>query len=116
MCCSCQKGRGDTFMGRKTDLKKELQSFKKEISKRMPIECMLFFGSRAKGTAKKYSDVDLLIVSKKFQRKKFHRRSVELYDYWKLDYPVDFLCYTPEEFNKKKKMITIVRQAVKEGI
>ena len=39
-----------------------------------------------------------------------------MYDYWNLDYPVDFLCYTPEEFEKKKKEISIVKEAVKEGI
>ena len=39
-----------------------------------------------------------------------------MYDYWSLKYPVDFLCYTPEEFNKLKKQITIVREAVENGI
>lgn len=34
------------------------------------------------------------------------------------DGPVDLepLCYTPEEFEKKKKQIGIVSEAVKEGI
>jgi len=39
-----------------------------------------------------------------------------MYDYWNLNYPVDFLCYSPEEFNKLKKQITIVRGAVENGI
>jgi hypothetical protein len=29
---------------------------------------------------------------------------------------MDILCYTPEEFEKKKKQIGIVRTAVEEGI
>jgi len=33
-----------------------------------------------------------------------------------MDYPVDFLCYTPEEFEEKRKEISIVRQALKEGV
>ena len=39
-----------------------------------------------------------------------------MYDYWNLNYPVDFLCYTPKEFNKLKNQITIVREAVRDGI
>jgi len=33
-----------------------------------------------------------------------------------MDYPVDFLCYTPEEFEEKRKEISIVRLAIKEGV
>jgi hypothetical protein len=39
-----------------------------------------------------------------------------MYDFWDLNYPVDFLCYTPEEFNKLKKEVSIVSEALKEGI
>jgi hypothetical protein len=39
-----------------------------------------------------------------------------MYKFWNYDLPVDFLCYTPEEFERMKKMITIVSHAVKEGI
>lgn len=103
-------------MDRKTALKLELKCFKKKLSKKIPIQKMIFFGSRAVGKPKKYSDVDLIIVSEKFKTKKFHERPVQLYDYWDLDYPVDFLCYTPKEFNNLKNKICIVQQAVNEGI
>jgi len=39
-----------------------------------------------------------------------------MYDYWNLDLPVDFLCYTPKEFNKLKKQISIVKEAIENGI
>ena len=97
-------------------IKHQLKVFKKELSRDMPIKKLLFFGSRSKGKGKKYSDIDLLIVSDKFKNKKFHQRPVKLYDYWNLEYPVDFLCYTSEEFEKYKRMIGIVREAVKEGM
>jgi hypothetical protein len=35
---------------------------------------------------------------------------------WTMDYPVDFLCYTPEEFEEKRSEISIVRHAINEGI
>lgn len=68
------------------------------------------------GKPKKWSDIDLIIVSKKFQKERLLRRGLQLYDYWNLDYPVDFLCYTPEEFDKAKKRVTLAGEAEKNGI
>ena len=87
-----------------------------EVNKEMPIKKMILFGSRANGKAKKGSDVDLLIVSKKFENLDFFERGAKMYDYWDLKYPVDFICYTPKEFDRLKKMVTIVREAVRNGI
>lgn len=97
---------------KKSNLINELKEFKNKNK----IEKMYLFGSRAMGRVHKWSDVDLIVVSKKFNGKGILKRSPELYTKWDLDYPVDFLCYTPEEFNKLKKQITIVRDAVIEGI
>ena len=94
----------------------DLKEFKKNLSKLLFINKMILFGSRTYGTQKKWSDFDLIIVSKDFRNKISFRRSLGFYKYWNLDYPVDFLCYTPEEFNKLKKQITIVREAVEHGI
>ena len=80
------------------------------------LEKMYLFGSRAWGNPHKWSDVDLLVVSKKFRGKGPLQRSPPLYLDWNLNSPVDFLCYTPEEFNKLKKQITIVREAVEKGL
>ena len=98
------------------EIKREIKKFKEKIDKKTRVEKLIIFGSFARGRMKKDSDIDLLIVGKNFRGKKFFERPVGLHKYWKLDYPVDFLCYTPEEFEKKSKQITIVRNAVKEGI
>ncbi|MBS3118771.1 nucleotidyltransferase domain-containing protein [Candidatus Woesearchaeota archaeon] len=82
----------------------------------MPIERMILFGSRADGTAKKDSDVDLIIVSPRFKLWDFFKRGAKMYDYWDVGYPADFLCYTPEEFNRLSKQITLVSEAIKKGI
>ena len=103
-------------MVKKEDIIKKLKLFKESINKEIPISKMFFFGSFASGNPHKWSDIDLVIVSPKFRRKKTYKRARKLYDYWNFDYPVDFLCYTPEEFNKLKKQITIVREAVENGI
>ena len=96
----------------KSEIIKQLKEFKKQNK----IEKMYLFGSMATGKLHKYSDVDLVVVSKKFRGKSLLERSPNLYLKWNLEYPVDFLCYTPEEFNKLKKQITIVREAVTNGV
>ncbi|MBI2112193.1 nucleotidyltransferase domain-containing protein [Candidatus Woesearchaeota archaeon] len=95
---------------------KDLIKFADDISVEYPLNKMILFGSQATGKVHRDSDVDLILVSKTFQKKRRLARSPPLYLRWTLDYPVDFLCYTPEEFERKKKQIGIVKQAVKEGI
>ena len=102
-------------MGRKKNIEK-LKEFKIQLSKHIPIKKMILFGSRARGRSLRYSDFDLIIVSPKFRKINPLRRSLGFYRYWNIDYPVDFLCYTPEEYKKAKQGITLVRDAVKEGI
>ena len=103
-------------MAKKKDFREELKDFKYRLSKRLPIDRMILFGSYAKGKPHKDSDVDLIIVSPKFRGMEFRYRPIGFYKHWNLDAPFDFLCYTPEEFNKLKKQITIVKEAVNEGI
>lgn len=103
-------------MGKKTELKKLLKTFAKEVSNEFPVDKMFLFGSRAAGKVTKSSDVDLLLVSKGFAGKRKLRRSPPLYLKWNLSYPVDFICLTLAEFNKKKSEIGIVQEAVKKGV
>ena len=94
----------------------QLKEFKRNSKKTFGIDKIILFGSAAKGKMNEHSDIDLILVSEKFRGQSFFKRAIGLYDYWNLDYPVDFLCYTPEEFEKKKNRVTIVREAVLEGI
>ena len=103
-------------MDRKKAIVKKLKHFKSELDGAIGVEKMIFFGSWAKGKQRKHSDIDLIIVSKKFEGKRFRYRPLGFYNYWNLNYPVDFLCYTPEEFKKLSKRITIVKEAVNEGV
>ncbi len=103
-------------MDQKTTLIKKLENFKKEISEDMQVKKMIFFGPRATGNYKKESDIDLIIVSPKFKGVKFRERPIRLYNHWNINHPVDFLCYTPQEFRKKSSQTTIVQEAVKKGI
>lgn len=102
-------------MGRKTIIE-QLKNYRKEINKDIPLKKMILFGSRAWGKPHKDSDIDIIIVSPAFRDVRSLDRGIDLHLKWNLNYPVDILCYTPEEFNRKKKFIGIVQQAVKEGI
>ena len=93
-----------------------LTKFKRNLSRYIFIDKMLFFGSRVNGKPRRWSDFDLIIVSNEFKGKKSFERPVGFHDCWTIDYPVDFLCYTPEEFKKLSKQVTIVSEAVKHGI
>jgi len=101
-------------MDRKS-LVKKLKDFRKRLEEIMDIKEVILFGSRAIGKQKKDSDVDLIIVGH-FEGKGNLERAPKLYNLWEIDLPVDFICYTPEEYELLKKRISIVREALETGI
>ncbi len=82
---------------------------------------MWLWGSRAYGSPGEYSDIDLIVISNKFSDIKFTKRmfrfieSIGLLSDRKAEV-VDVLCYTPDEFARKKEQISIVSEAIKKGI
>ncbi|HLC91006.1 MAG TPA: nucleotidyltransferase domain-containing protein [Candidatus Nanoarchaeia archaeon] len=103
-------------MDRKKDIKQKFEPFKKKASKDILIKKMILFGSRAKGKTGKDIDADFIIVSPDFKNMDFFQRGAIMYNYWDLRLPVDFLCYSPEEFNQLRKRVSIVSEAIREGI
>ena len=95
---------------------KKLSEFKRLLGKKLDINHMVLFGSRARGNFREDSDFDLIVVSDAFEGKKSFRRAIGFYEYWNIDSPVDFICLTNEELEKKKNEIGIIRQALKEGV
>ncbi len=94
---------------------KKIRNFAKTLRKHFDIQKIVLFGSRARGDWLKASDYDLVIVSKEFEKMDFLRRPVEVLLKTKTYFATDLLCYTPQEFEKKRKQIGIVSQAIKEG-
>ncbi len=103
-------------MDRNKYIIKKIKKFINKINKEFKIEKIIFFGSRTGNKYSKESDIDLIIVSDDFKGLDFFERVSKMYNYWNLDYAVDFLCYTVKEFDNLKKRISIVGQAIKEGI
>jgi len=78
-------------------------------------ELVILFGSRARGDYLKSSDFDLIVVSERFKDFDFRERMVRVYELVNEPIRLDVLCYTPEEFKRKKDQICIVKKAVEEG-
>jgi len=89
--------------------------FARKVKRMFPDAKIILFGSRAREDALKTSDYDFIIVSKSFKNIPFFERPILLYTLWDGG-GIDLLCYTPEEFEKKKKQISVVKEAVRDGI
>lgn len=102
-------------MGEEADSR--IVDFLQKVKRKYNISHAIFFGSRAKGEHLKESDYDIILVSKDFRDIFFSKRSALMYDFWQ-HWPIEIepLCYTPEEFEVKKKQIGIVSEALKEGM
>lgn len=87
----------------------------KIISKFNP-EKLILFGSRVWGTPTDESDIDLIIVSDVFKGQKFTGRMAQFLKEVRFSEHIDAICYTPEEFNRRKIENQVVSTAVKNGI
>ena len=101
-------------MGKNIDLRK-VEDFLRKISKKYKLKKARIFGSSVKGNMGENSDIDLIIISDKFEGLSSLKRPVELYLEWDLDYPVDFVCFTTKEFEKLKRRVSLVKEALKNG-
>lgn len=99
-------------------LMSELKRFRERLAHALPggVELVTLFGSRATGRARDDSDVDLLVVSEAFRGLSFLRRAPLVRREWGLRYAVDILCYTPAKFRELQSQVSIVREAIAEGI
>lgn len=95
---------------------KIVKKFALKLKKKYSPLKIILFGSRARGDNLKKSDFDFIVVSDKFKNIPFLFRASDLYDLWEAPLDIEPLCYTPQEFERKKKRIGIVQQAVKEGV
>lgn len=105
-------------MDRFTDERVEdwINEFLEIVKEKYSPEKILIFGSRARGDHLLESDVDIIIVSSKFKGVNWLTRIRDVSDLWPGLVLLEPLCYTPKEFEEKRKEIGIVSQAVEEGL
>ena len=97
-------------------IKSEVKKYVKKLNKKFKVEKSILFGSRVGKDYLDTSDVDLIVISKDFSHLSFRKRMGEVIEYWDGDVDLEVICYTPEEFEKMRKRIGIVKKAVEEGI
>ena len=93
---------------------KIIKSFLRKLSKKIKVEKAILFGSRARGDNFKSSDFDVIIISDDFKKTNFLDRIPFVLKYWNYSYDLEPICYTKEEFEKKKKEVSF-RKIIKEG-
>ncbi len=91
------------------------------IRREFPDAKIILFGSRARGTALRDSDVDLIVVSARFHGMHFTDRASRVLKAIRDSgvrpgVDVETLCYTPEEFERKRHEMGIVAEALSHGI
>ncbi len=94
----------------------EVRKLVKSVRRKITVDRAIVFGSRARGNNLQDSDLDLIIVSGNFRGIFFTDRPKFIYPYWKARVPLEVICLTPEEFDEKRREITIIREAVRDGI
>jgi len=98
---------------------KLVSQFKKTILPRIVKQynpkAIIIFGSRIKGGANLESDLDIIIVSKLFQKISFMERIHALLRKFEFLTHVDYICYTPEEFEKIKDTSSLIMDALEYG-
>jgi len=104
-------------MGRQTtpQVIRRLQALKRRLQRRIRVEQMILFGSRARGDWLLTSDADVMIVSPDFAGRRFVDRSAEILRHWRGGVDLEAFCYTPAEIAKRRHEIGIIAQALKEG-
>jgi len=104
-------------MGRQTTAQvvRGLKDLKRQLARRIRVDRMILFGSRARGDWLLTSDVDLMIVSRDFGGYRFAERSAEVLAHWRGRVDLEVFCYTPEEIAEHGRDIGLVSQALKEG-
>lgn len=95
---------------------RELRRLKRRLSQRLGVDRLILFGSRARGQELLTSDVDVVVVSEGFRETPFRRRHEKVLELWPDLVDLEVLCYTPEEFDRLRQRVGIVKQASQEGI
>ena len=99
---------------------KWIKKFKEEAMPKIimnfgPIK-LIIFGSRVKGEAKDYSDIDVIMISESFRGVHFLKRMPLVVKTISFPKHIDFICYTPDEFERIANKSSLIIAALKEGM
>lgn len=93
-----------------------IEKFKREalplIDKNIRPVRVLLFGSRVIGNAIEESDLDVIIISNIFRGVPFIKRMPMVLKIARFSKHIDYLCYTPEEFERIKDNSSLIKDAI----
>lgn len=87
----------DPFLNKEDDAKTLLGDVVKQLKRTCRPEKILLFGSRARGNYREDSDIDLCVIAPTENKRK---TLAEMYIKVESSLPIDFLLYTPEEWER----------------
>lgn len=93
-----------------------VERLKAQIGNHVRVETLIWFGSRAAGNGNEWSDYDFIVVSPDFEGLPPVERGRPLFALQEHGASYDFLCYTPEEYERLKSQITMVREVARTGV
>jgi predicted nucleotidyltransferase len=96
-------------------LKKFTQNALPQLIQEFQPEKIVLFGSRIKGDADEDSDIDVIIVSNAFAGIPFVKRMPLILKKIRFDKHIDFICYSPVEFQKIQHTSSVVMDALQYG-
>jgi predicted nucleotidyltransferase len=88
----------------------EIENITKKLILRYKPEKIILYGSVALGKTYKWSDIDLVVIKK--TGKNFYDRIGEVSGLVKHNVPIDFLVYTPLEFEKMAQENWFIKKEV----
>ena len=100
---------------REESIQEKIDKMVRRIVKKFNPEKIILFGSYARGTPTRDSDVDLLVIMpiSGSKREKQIEIGVALHD---IRIPKDIIVATPDEVERRKNLVgTIIRPALEEG-
>lgn len=103
-------------MDKRTNVDKSIEEYVSFLKKKFSPQKILLFGSRARGDHFNFSDVDILVISKKFEKIHFLDRLSQLQEGWNNSLNLDSIGLTPNEFENRKNELSIIGSAAREGI
>ncbi len=104
-------------MVERTYTREEMIEEIKKFMRRVGVEEAILYGSRVRGDNLKTSDVDMILISPKFEGVRLIERLPPLHRAWHIPelFP-EVLAYTPEEFEEAQDYLGIQREAARTGI
>lgn len=96
--------------------REELIEEVRAFMRRVGVENAIFFGSRERGDERPHSDLNLVLLSERFEGRTLSKLLPELQGAWKSDLQLELLPCSPDEFEEMQEWNALARDAAANGL